>query len=35
MRHDCDNYIDKIRNQSENVYRSYKIFTANMHLVKN
>lgn len=34
MRHDCDNYIDKIRNQSENVYRIYKIFTANMYLVK-
>lgn len=32
--HDCHDYIGKIQNQSKNVYRSCKTFTANVHLVK-
>lgn len=31
MKHDCHDYIRKVWNQSENVYRSCKIFTANIY----
>lgn len=34
MRHYHD-YIGKILNQSENIHRSYKTYTANMNLIKN
>lgn len=30
MRHDCGNYIGKSYTQSENMHRSYRIFTANI-----
>ena len=35
MRHDYIDYNNKIWNQSENVYRNYKRFIANIYLVKN
>lgn len=30
MKHDCHDYVGKISDQSENVYKSYDIFVTNI-----
>lgn len=32
MRDDCHDYVGKVLSQSENVYRRYKVFIANIHI---
>lgn len=32
MRDDCHDYVGKVSSQSESVYRSYKIFIANIRI---
>lgn len=34
MRSNCRNHIDKIKNKSENVYESYKTFSANIYFAE-